>query len=265
MLGTIAVDHPEGLVGHSDGDVVAHALCDALLSAAGRARHRRALPAGRRPSGPGASGERLLAVVMERVRAGGPARGQRARRGRVRAAAPGARTARPCRRRSPRCSGRRSACTRRPRTAWASPAAARASPARPWPCWSPHERTSLTAPLDPHQAQGAAGSGPGRHRAHLRLRAHGLRPHPHRQRPALRGLLGAEALPRAARHAGEARLEPDRRQRQDLRRRPRGGRARATSSRGATRRPTSPTPTGSAWAARTPSRASPSRSPRSSR
>ncbi|MSO57464.1 MAG: 2-C-methyl-D-erythritol 2,4-cyclodiphosphate synthase [Thermoleophilia bacterium] len=35
MLGGVAIDHPRGLVGHSDGDVVAHALTDALLGAAG--------------------------------------------------------------------------------------------------------------------------------------------------------------------------------------------------------------------------------------
>jgi 2-C-methyl-D-erythritol 2,4-cyclodiphosphate synthase len=34
VLGGIAVEHPRGLVGHSDGDVVAHALVDALLGAA---------------------------------------------------------------------------------------------------------------------------------------------------------------------------------------------------------------------------------------
>jgi 2-C-methyl-D-erythritol 2,4-cyclodiphosphate synthase len=35
VLGGITIDHPRGLVGHSDGDVVAHALTDALLGAAG--------------------------------------------------------------------------------------------------------------------------------------------------------------------------------------------------------------------------------------
>ena len=35
VLGGIALDHPSGLAGHSDGDVIAHALVDALLGAAG--------------------------------------------------------------------------------------------------------------------------------------------------------------------------------------------------------------------------------------
>ena len=35
VLGGIAIEHPRGLVGHSDGDVIAHALTDALLGAAG--------------------------------------------------------------------------------------------------------------------------------------------------------------------------------------------------------------------------------------
>lgn len=35
VLGGVRIDHPRGLVGHSDGDVLAHALTDALLGAAG--------------------------------------------------------------------------------------------------------------------------------------------------------------------------------------------------------------------------------------
>ena len=35
VLGGVAFDHPRGLVGHSDGDVIAHALTDAILGAAG--------------------------------------------------------------------------------------------------------------------------------------------------------------------------------------------------------------------------------------
>jgi 2-C-methyl-D-erythritol 2,4-cyclodiphosphate synthase len=34
VLGGVAIDHPRGLAGHSDGDVIAHALIDALLGAA---------------------------------------------------------------------------------------------------------------------------------------------------------------------------------------------------------------------------------------
>jgi len=35
VVGGVVLDHPRGLAGHSDGDVVAHALTDALLGAAG--------------------------------------------------------------------------------------------------------------------------------------------------------------------------------------------------------------------------------------
>ena len=35
VLGGLELDHPRGLAGHSDGDVIAHALTDALLGAAG--------------------------------------------------------------------------------------------------------------------------------------------------------------------------------------------------------------------------------------
>jgi 2-C-methyl-D-erythritol 2,4-cyclodiphosphate synthase len=33
-LGGIRIDHPQGLLGHSDADVLIHAICDALLGAA---------------------------------------------------------------------------------------------------------------------------------------------------------------------------------------------------------------------------------------
>ena len=36
VLGGVRFDHPSGLAGHSDGDVVAHALIDAVLGAANR-------------------------------------------------------------------------------------------------------------------------------------------------------------------------------------------------------------------------------------
>jgi 2-C-methyl-D-erythritol 2,4-cyclodiphosphate synthase len=35
VLGGVRIQHPRGLAGHSDGDVIAHALTDALLGAAG--------------------------------------------------------------------------------------------------------------------------------------------------------------------------------------------------------------------------------------
>ena len=35
VLGGVRLEHPRGLAGHSDGDVLAHALVDAILGAAG--------------------------------------------------------------------------------------------------------------------------------------------------------------------------------------------------------------------------------------
>jgi 2-C-methyl-D-erythritol 2,4-cyclodiphosphate synthase len=70
MLATVAVDHPEGLVGHSDGDVVAHAVCDALLAAAGEPDIGALFPSGD-PDWEGASGARLLGLVMGRLSVGG--------------------------------------------------------------------------------------------------------------------------------------------------------------------------------------------------
>jgi len=35
MLGGVSISYSQGLIAHSDGDVVLHALCDALLGAAG--------------------------------------------------------------------------------------------------------------------------------------------------------------------------------------------------------------------------------------
>ena len=35
VLGGVRIEHPRGLAGHSDGDVIAHALIDAILGAAG--------------------------------------------------------------------------------------------------------------------------------------------------------------------------------------------------------------------------------------
>ena len=70
MLGGIAIPHSRGLAGHSDADVVLHAITDALLGAAGLGDIGEHFP----PSDPqwrGASSDRFLAHAAGLVRAGG--------------------------------------------------------------------------------------------------------------------------------------------------------------------------------------------------
>ena len=70
VLGGLRIDHPKGLAGHSDGDVITHALIDALLGAANLGDIGSLFPSdGRTP--PGISSLVLLEQAYARVRDAG--------------------------------------------------------------------------------------------------------------------------------------------------------------------------------------------------
>jgi 2-C-methyl-D-erythritol 2,4-cyclodiphosphate synthase len=70
VLGGVEVESARGLAGHSDGDVVAHALIDALLGAAGLGDIGSLFPPGE-PEWADASSVRLLERVASDVRKAG--------------------------------------------------------------------------------------------------------------------------------------------------------------------------------------------------
>jgi 2-C-methyl-D-erythritol 2,4-cyclodiphosphate synthase len=70
VLGGVALEHPRGLAGHSDGDVLAHALIDAVLGAAGLGDIGSLFPSGEERFR-GVSSLTLLTEAYAQVRAAG--------------------------------------------------------------------------------------------------------------------------------------------------------------------------------------------------
>jgi 2-C-methyl-D-erythritol 2,4-cyclodiphosphate synthase len=70
FIGGLAIDHPEGLAGHSDGDVLLHAITDALLGAVSAGDIGTFFP----PSDPrwkGAASSLFLKTAMEEIKTAG--------------------------------------------------------------------------------------------------------------------------------------------------------------------------------------------------
>ena len=70
ILGGVKIDYEKGLLGHSDADVLLHAVSDALLGAAGLGDIGRHFP-DTDPKYKGADSLKLLEIVAEKVRAAG--------------------------------------------------------------------------------------------------------------------------------------------------------------------------------------------------
>lgn len=70
IVGGIEIEHPKGLLGHSDADVVLHAVTDALLGAAGLPDIGDLFP-DTDPAYKDADSRRILADAVERVRGRG--------------------------------------------------------------------------------------------------------------------------------------------------------------------------------------------------
>lgn len=67
VLGGVTIPHDQGLIAHSDGDVLIHALCDALLGAAGLGDIGRHFPDSD-PAFKGIDSRVLLRRVVEELR-----------------------------------------------------------------------------------------------------------------------------------------------------------------------------------------------------
>lgn len=70
VIGGTVIPHTRGLVAHSDGDVLLHALCDALLGAAGLGDIGRHFP-DTDPQYKNADSRALLRMVVAKVRSAG--------------------------------------------------------------------------------------------------------------------------------------------------------------------------------------------------